>query len=158
MAEQEKNRPMVGVSVLVKHGDRILLVKREHVHQSGSWGAPGGSLEFGETFEERGIREVKEETGVDIQDVKFRVITNDVFEAEQKHFITIWMEANYASGEPKVTAPYEESEVGWFTWDSLPQPLFIPLAHLLNGPTFPSQSTDSKVGDFVEMPSLKQAL
>jgi 8-oxo-dGTP diphosphatase len=140
MAEQKQDRPRVGVSVLVRDGDRILLVKREHVHQAGSWGAPGGSLEYGETFEHRGRQEVKEETGVEIRDITFRVITNDVFEVEHKHFITVWMEAQYVSGEAKVTAPYEESEVGWFTWNTLPQPLFLPLQHLLDNETFPIQT------------------
>ena len=137
MSEQKKNRPLVGVSVIVRDGDLVLLVKRLHVHGEGTWAAPGGHLEFGESFEERAIREVKEETGVDIQNVRFRVITNDVFEKEQKHYITVWMESTYASGEAKNSAPYEESEVGWFSWNNLPQPLFLPLEHLLAEDTFP---------------------
>src|SRR5579859_5858219 len=112
MADEHKNnRPLVGVSILVKNGDRILLVKRQHVHASGTWGAPGGHLEYGESFEHRAAQEVREETGVEISDIKFRVVTNDIFEVEQKHYITIWMEAKYVSGEPTVAAPYEESEV-----------------------------------------------
>jgi 8-oxo-dGTP diphosphatase len=140
------------VSILVKNGDRILLVKRQNVHGAGTWAPPGGHLEFGESPEERAVREVKEETDVEIADPKFRVITNDVFEADRKHYITIWMEAKYVSGEPKVSAPYEESEVGWFTWDSLPQPLFLPLQHLLEGKTYPSQTTEDKIGASIENP------
>jgi 8-oxo-dGTP diphosphatase len=153
MADEHKNnRPLVGVSILVKKGDRILLVKRQNVHASGTWGAPGGHLEYGESFEHRAVEEVKEETGIEISEVKFRVVTNDVFEAEQKHYVTIWMEAKYVSGEPGVKAPYEESEVGWFTWDGLPEPLFLPLAHLLTDETYPSQTTDDKIGNSIEMP------
>ena len=151
MADEHKNnRPLVGVSILVKNGDRILLVKRQNVHAAGTWGAPGGHVEYGESFEERAVKEVKEETDVDITEVKFRVVTNDVFEAEQKHYVTVWMEAKYVSGEPKVSAPYEESEVGWFTWDSLPQPLFLPLEHLLTDETYPSQTTNDKIGAAIE--------
>jgi 8-oxo-dGTP diphosphatase len=153
MPEQQENpNPLVGVSILVKNGDRILLVKRQNVHGAGTWAPPGGHLEFGESPEERAVREVKEETDVEIADPKFRVITNDVFEADRKHYITIWMEAKYVSGEPKVSAPYEESEVGWFTWDSLPQPLFLPLQHLLEGKTYPSQTTEDKIGAAIENP------
>lgn len=148
--QQDKKRPLVGVSILVRNGDRIILVKRQNVHGAGTWAAPGGHLEFGETLEHRAVTEVKEETDVDITDVKFRVITNDVFEAEQKHYITIWMESKYVSGEPKVSAPYEESEVGWFTWDALPEPLFLPLQHLLSGETYPSQTTEDKIGNALE--------
>lgn len=147
MAEQQKEkRPLVGVSVLVMNGDRVLLVKRANVHGAGTWTGPGGHLEYGESFEQRAIAEVKEETGVDIAEVHFRVITNDVFEAEQKHYITVWMDAKYVSGEARVTAPYEETEVGWFSWSSLPEPLFLPLQHLLSGETFPDQTTRDKMG------------
>ena len=150
MAEEHNKQANVGVSVLVMNGDRVLLEKRQHTHGAGTWGAPSGHIDFGEAPEETAIRETKEETGVSISDVKFRVITNDVFEAEQKHYITLWFDAKYVSGEAKALAPEEESEVGWFTWDSLPQPLFLPLQHLLEGKTYPSQTTTDKIGAAIE--------
>src|SRR6266704_3029054 len=127
MQKQHKQSANVGVSVLVRKGDRILLEKREHTHGAGTWGPPSGHIDYGETPEQAAIRETQEETGVSISDVKFRVFTNDVFEAEHKHYITLWFEARYVSGEPEVRAPEEESEVGWFTLGALPQPLFRPL-------------------------------
>lgn len=150
MPEEHKKQANVGVSVLVMNGDRVLLEKRQHTHGAGAWGPPSGHIDFGEAPEETAIRETKEETGVSISDVKFRVITNDVFEAEQKHYITVWFDAKYVSGEAKARAPEEESEVGWFTWDSLPQPLFLPLQHLLEGKTYPSQTTTDKIGSAIE--------
>jgi 8-oxo-dGTP diphosphatase len=150
--QQEAAHPMVGISVIVKNGDRILLVRRQHVHGAGTWAPPGGHLNFGESFEDCAIRETREETAVEISDVKFRVLTNDVFTAEQKHYITIWMEAKYVSGEPRVQAPDEESEVGWFMWSNLAQPLFLPLQHLLSGDTLPSQTTEGKIGTSPEEP------
>jgi 8-oxo-dGTP diphosphatase len=150
MAEEQKKQVKVGVSVLVMNGDRVLLEKRQHTHGAGTWGPPSGHIDFGEAPEATAVRETKEETGVSISDVKFRVITNDVFEAEQKHYITLWFDAKYVSGEAKALAPEEESEVGWFTWDSLPQPLFLPLQHLLEGKTYPSQTTTDKIGAAIE--------
>src|SRR5579859_5532265 len=150
MQEQPKKKVMVGVSVLVKNGDRILLEKRQNTHGAGTWGPPSGHIDFGELPEETAVRETQEETGVNISDVKFRVVTNDVFEAEQKHYITIWFEANYVSGEARVKAPEEESEICWFTWSSLPQPLFLPLQHLLEDKTYPSQTTGDKIGSAIE--------
>jgi 8-oxo-dGTP diphosphatase len=140
----------VGVSVLIKKGDRILLEKRDKDLGNNAWNAPGGHMEFGETLEETARREVEEEVGVTMSDLKFRTLTNDVFEDGSKHYITIWMEAKYESGEPKVKAPYEESEIAWFTWDSLPQPLYLPIRHLLEGKTYPSQTTESKIGAGIE--------
>jgi 8-oxo-dGTP diphosphatase len=152
MTEQqnEKMRPLVGVSVLIRNGDRILLEKRDKDPGNGSWKAPGGHMEFGESLEETAMREIEEEVGIKMRDVKFRVLTNDVFEDGSKHYITIWMEAMYESGEPKAKAPYEESEVSWFSWDSLPQPLYLPIRHLLEGKTYPSQTTESKIGSAIE--------
>ena len=150
MAESSEKQAKVGVSVLISKGDRILLEKRQHTHGAGTWGPPSGHIDYGETPEQTAMRETKEETGVTISEPKFRVVTNDVFEKEQKHYITVWFEAQYVSGEPKVSAPEEESEVGWFTWDNLPQPLFLPLQHLLSGKTYPSQTTTDKVGAAIE--------
>src|SRR2546421_10694305 len=146
MQGQEQKQANVGVSVLVMNGDRVLLEKRQHTHGSGTWGPPSGHIDFGETPEQTAMRETQEETGVSISDVKFRVITNDVFEAEQKHYITLWFDAKYVSGEAKALAPEEESEVGWFTWVSLPQPLFRPLHNLFRGKTSPSTTPTEKIG------------
>lgn len=155
--QAEKNygpEPHVGVSCLIMQGDRFLLVKRANVSQSGYWKAPGGYMQFGETPEQTAIREVQEEVGLAIDDPKFRCITDDVFEDEQKHFITIWMVAHYNGGEPKVTAPDEEAEVQWFSWQSLPSPLYLDLQHLLEGKTWPSQTTEDKIGSAIEVTDL----
>lgn len=131
------NAPRVGVGVIVTDGAQVLLLRRKNVHGAGSWSTPGGHLDFRESPEDCAIREAKEETGLDIADIRFRAITNDVFEAEGKHYITIWMEGAYAGGEPMVNAPYESEEVAWFAWDALPQPLFLPFQHLLGGACYP---------------------
>ncbi len=141
MSEQHKSSANVGVSVLVMKGDRILLEKRAHAHGAGTWGPPSGHIDYGEAPEITAVRETHEETGVTIDTVHFRCVTNDVFEMEQKHYITLWFDARYVAGEPAVTAPEEESQVGWFTWDALPQPLFLPFQHLLEGKTYPAQTT-----------------
>lgn len=96
-------------------------------------------MDFGETPEECAIREAKEETGLDIKDVEFVAITNDVFEVENKHYITLWMKTPWLSGEPNLNSPYESDAIDWFSWDKLPQPLFIPFEHLINGQTYPPQ-------------------
>ena len=81
------------------------------------------------------------ETGVDIAAVRFRAVTNDLFEAEGKHYITLWMEGDYVSGEASVAAPHEMSDVGWYAWDTLPEELFLPLRNLLDGKCYPPSGT-----------------
>jgi len=56
------------------------------------------------------------------------------------------MEAEYRAGEPILNAPYENDAIGWFSWNELPQSLFIPLQHLNNGQCYPPQSIFSRFG------------
>lgn len=118
--------------------NQVLLVRRRNSHGDGTWSTPGGHLEYGESPETCAIREVKEEVEVTITNLAFRAITNDLFEAERKHYVTIWMEGVYVSGEPAIQAPEELSDAGWFSWDALPEPLFLPLQHLLMGQCYPA--------------------
>jgi 8-oxo-dGTP diphosphatase len=111
----------------------VLLIRRKNAHSEGTWSTPGGHLQYGESPQQCAIREALEETGVTITDPVFRAITNDVFEGEQKHYLTIWMEGTYVSGEPAVQASRKLSAVGWFPWEALPEPLFLPFEHLLTG-------------------------
>lgn len=131
------HHPRIGVGIIISKGNEILLVRRASVHGSGSWSTPGGHLDHGETLEECAAREAVEETGVEVTNVRFRAITNDVFPDEGKHYLTVWMEGDYSGGDAVVAAAYEMSEVGWFSRDRLPSPLFLPLRNLLEGRCYP---------------------
>ncbi len=132
--------PRVGVALIITHDDHVLLIKRKGSHGEGTWAVPGGHLEFGESPEECAIREAKEEVNVNVTDIRFRAITNDVFEAEGKHYVTVFMEGTLAAGEPIINAVDEVSAIGWFSWIALPQPLFLPFQNLLNGNCYPEQA------------------
>jgi 8-oxo-dGTP diphosphatase len=156
MDNQQKRNITVRVAILVLNGDRILLEKRANVLGKGTWAPPIGHLDFGETFEQTAVREVQEETGIEIADPKFRVLTNDIFEAENEHSIIVWMEAKYVSGEPRLKAPNEESEIGWFQWNDLPEPLFLSMQHMLDGQTYPSQTTEVKLEEVMDRLKVSQ--
>lgn len=132
-----KDVPRVGVGVLITKDNSVLLLRRRNVHGSGTWSTPGGHLDYGESPEQCAVREAHEETAIDVQSVEFRGITNDVFEEEGKHYVTIWFEATDWSGTAVVAAKEEMSEVGWFGWDNLATPLFTPLRNLLGGQCYP---------------------
>ena len=60
-------RPIVGVGVVVWHGDRVLLVRRDKPPRRGQWSLPGGAQQLGETLAEAARREVKEEVALEIE-------------------------------------------------------------------------------------------
>jgi len=134
------NDPRVGVALIVINEGKILLIRRKNVHGSGTWSTPGGHLEYGETPEACAAREALEETGISVGEIHFVAITNDVFEDLNKHYISIWMRGVYESGEAHVAAPYEADACGWYTLNDLPQPLFLPLRHLLDGSSYPANT------------------
>ncbi len=63
-------KPRLTAAMLVEHEGKILLGKRNKVNAQDHWVIPGGGVEYGETTKEAAIRELKEETNLDVEDVK----------------------------------------------------------------------------------------
>jgi 8-oxo-dGTP diphosphatase len=126
-----EDRPMIGTGVIIIKNNKVLLGKRKNAHGEGSWCFPGGHLEFNEKIEESGKREVLEETGIKIKNIKLGPYTNDIFKKEGKHYVTLFLIADYDSGEVKIMEPEKCERWGWFEWDKLPKPLFLPIQNLL---------------------------
>jgi 8-oxo-dGTP diphosphatase len=124
-------RPHIGVGVMVWNGDRLLLGKRISAHSENSWQFPGGHLEFGETVEACAGREVEEEAGIKIRNIKPGGFTNDVFIDADKHYVTLFVSSEYDSGELTVMEPDKCEQWQWFQWNRLPQPLFLPIRNFL---------------------------
>lgn len=127
----ETHRPEVGIGVIVLRDQRILLGKRRNAHGAGDWSPPGGHLNFGETPENCAIREVREETGLTIENMRMGGVTNDIFESEQKHYLTLFMIADCPVGTPELLEPEKSEGWDWYDWTALPEPLFLPLRNLL---------------------------
>ena len=124
------NRPTVGVGVFVFKDGKFLMGKRVGKHGKDTWSVPGGYLEYGETFEQCAEREVMEETGVKIKNLRFYTTVNNVFHDEKNHSITVFMFSDYASGAPKDIELDKFIGVGWFDFKNLPEPLFLPILQL----------------------------
>ena len=137
--------PRIGVGVIVIRNNLILLGRRKGTHGAGTWAPPGGHLEFGESTEDCAKREALEETGLVLDNVSQGPFTNDIFIAEQKHYVTLFMISNCPIGEPKVLEPDKCEGWDWFDWANLPTPLFRSLASLLKTGFIPRSRTNSDI-------------
>jgi len=126
------NLPQVGVGVLVVRDGLVLLGKRKSSHGAGTWAAPGGRLDFGETLEACALRELREETGLLASSVELGPYSNDVFHEAERHFLTVFVVARGLSGTPRNLEPDKCEGWAWFEWESLPTPLFKPVQTLLS--------------------------
>jgi 8-oxo-dGTP diphosphatase len=126
-----KKRPMVGVGVIIRKKGAVLLGKRKNSHGEGAWQFPGGHLEHFEPIFQCARREVLEETGLIIRNLKTGPYTNDFFEKEDKHYVTLFVVADWSSGIPKVLEPEKCEAWEWFTWPELTRPLFLPIINLI---------------------------
>ncbi|GBG78149.1 hypothetical protein CBR_g26184 [Chara braunii] len=128
----------VGVAVLVVRDQSVIIGRRKGSHGTGTYALPGGHLDFGESWEECAIREVKEETGLDIANVRYAWVSNCVMLDEPKpcHYITLFMRAELrnVADEPENLEPDKCEEWQWVVWPRIPFPRFAPLQTLLDSP------------------------
>lgn len=123
---EDSTKPRVGLAVFIWHNGKFIVQQRTGSHGANTWSIPGGHLEFGESWEDCVRREAMEEVGVELKNVRFRALTNDIFTAENKHYITIWMEADWAANEPEIQEPHRITATDWCDFSGLPSPLFEP--------------------------------
>ena len=122
-------RPEVGVGVLVQRDDTVLLGLRRGAHGAGTWSPPGGHLEFGEDPIDCARREALEEAGIELGPCELVGVTNDIFEAEDRHYVTLFYVARSFSGTPELREPDKCDVWQWWSWQALPENLFLPMRH-----------------------------
>ena len=100
---------------------RFLIGRRKGSHGAGTYALPGGHLEFGETPETCATREMLEETGIRISNVRFLTATNDPMLAENKHYVTLFMVCvrEDEGEEPRVLEPDKCEGWEWVDWEVL---------------------------------------
>ena len=131
-ASSNNTYPRVGIGVLIFDQDKLLLGQRQQSHGESTWGPPGGHLEFGEQFEECACREVKEETGLIINSPTLLAVTNDIFEKENRHYVSIFLKTTYPTDQTiQNLEPHKVKSWQWFPKNRLPEQLFLPLKNLL---------------------------
>ena len=123
--------PRVGVAVIVRRGDRLLLgLRRSATHGDGVWQFPGGHLEWGEAVADCARREVLEETGLTVTIDGQGPWTSNWFAESGRHYVTVFLLATAVEGDPVVCEPDKCDRWDWCRWDALPSPLFLPILAL----------------------------
>jgi ADP-ribose pyrophosphatase YjhB (NUDIX family) len=121
MATAYPVRPVVGVGAVIVRDGRALVVRRGHEPRKGEWSLPGGAVELGEPLEDAVRREMKEETGLDVEvgailEV-FDRIHRDADGRIRYHFVIV----DYActSSEGDAVAGSDAEAVAWITEDEI---------------------------------------
>jgi len=106
-----------GAKCVIEHNGKILFVRSSYAMKQ--WTFPGGSIKKGETPEKTIIREVKEEVGLDIFDLKFLgEFISELYYIKDKVYC---FSAKSRTKELKINK-YEILEAGWFLIDNIPHP------------------------------------
>ncbi len=96
-------RPYLVVSAAIFRDGRVLIVRRAQPPANGLFTLPGGGVELGETLFEAVIREVREETGLEIEPLALagyrQMIARDAAGRIERHFVILPFAARWLAGE-----------------------------------------------------------
>lgn len=114
-------RPVAADALLVE-GNKVLLIRRGKEPFLGKWAIPGGFLEENETLEQCCVREVKEETGLEVGVEGLLGVFSEPGRDPRKTVGVVFMCKRIGGGEAKGGDDAEEAK--WFPLDSLPEMAF----------------------------------
>jgi len=125
------HKPHVVVTAFILRDGKVLVGKRIGSIGSGTWCIPGGRMKFGEELHECAKREILEETGLKIKNLRLGTVVNNYSIRDRWHYTSICYIADYASGNVRVMEPDRCLEWRWVKWNNLPKPLFAPMKTMI---------------------------
>lgn len=130
-------RIKTGIGVMILNNNKVLLGHRVvnsedtgGIYEPDSWTFPGGKQEYEETIIETAIRETKEETNLDISNIRVYTAT-DEFQTD-RHYVTIGVISSSYEGELKVMEPNKIDRWSWFDLNNLPDNIYTPSQNMLD--------------------------
>jgi len=112
--------PVVGVGGVVVHEGRVLLIRRGKQPLYGRWVVPGGTVELGEPLAAALVREMHEETGLEVEPFELLTVFDRIERDGERvayHYVIVDYLCRWRSGEAR--AGSDALEVAW----ALPQEL-----------------------------------
>jgi 8-oxo-dGTP diphosphatase len=119
----EYPRPAVTVDLVVvtrERKPRVLLIRRKHDPYAGTWALPGGFVDEDETLETAARRELREETGVEVEVLQQLQAFGDPGRDPRGWTIAVAFLARVEAAELRPEAADDAAEVGWHPLDRLP--------------------------------------
>jgi 8-oxo-dGTP diphosphatase len=103
--------PKLTVDIVAPMSDGVVLIKRKNEPFEGRWALPGGFVDIGETVEEAAIREMKEETGLEVEIVRLVGVYSEPDRDPRGHTVSVAFLANPLGGEFAADTDADEVEV-----------------------------------------------
>lgn len=117
MSRRYPDRPIIAVGALILRDQAVLLARRANEPFKGEWSLPGGAVEVGETLAAAVQREVREETGLEVDVLGIAGIFDRICRDEQAavefHYILVDFFCRPAGGMDRCGSDAEA--LGWFT-------------------------------------------
>lgn len=122
-------RPRVGVGAVILQDGNLLMIKRGRPPRQGQWAVPGGKVRWGETLHEAVVREVREETGLEVKVDELVWVGETI--GEDWHFILLDFAAHVLGG---VLEPADDAdEAVWVPLSEVDRlPITSSMTDLLN--------------------------
>ncbi|MFX1565997.1 MAG: NUDIX domain-containing protein [Promethearchaeota archaeon] len=138
-----RQSPVIAVDAVITLKDHgVVLVRRRYPPFQNYWALPGGMVELGETVEEALVREVKEETGLEVTLIRLIGVYSDPTRDPRGHVISIAYLAQKVKGDFQKSN--ETSEVKSFT--TLPEKLAFDHRQILEASGALRRGEDRKTG------------
>jgi ADP-ribose pyrophosphatase YjhB (NUDIX family) len=119
MSGPERFKIPVGIFIMLRQDDKVLLQLRQNCSFSGFWGVVGGHLDGNEQVISAAIREAKEEIGVDIHpdDLILKTICHS---NKGEEYLQFYFECCKWSGDIKNKEPNKCERLEWYEWNNTP--------------------------------------
>lgn len=112
--------PAPGAGVVLLRGRDVCLVQRRFEPKRGMWTFPTGFMEWDETVQQTAVREVKEETGLDVELAGLLAVESGILPPDRPVLVTFFLGREIGG---RLQAADDAAAAGFFPLDDLPGPI-----------------------------------